>query len=72
MLLYKFVRTVGTAVAVTKDKDGSNLPKRRTPWLAFGTVDVLATDPPRIGANGSEIIAAIERAGFMILGERNA
>lgn len=72
MKLYKFARSIGSAVAVSSDKDGGNLPARSSPWLPFGTVDVHPDDEARIGASGKDILAAVEEDGYMILGEGNA
>jgi uncharacterized membrane protein len=65
MLLYKFGAR-GSRVALTQDKTGSNLPEDGRPWKLLGLTRVDASDGPRIGADSTDIIAAIEKDGFFI------
>jgi hypothetical protein len=66
MKLYKFAARVGSRVALTKDQTGANLPKDGAPWKLIGTTEVEADGKPRIGASSDEIVAAVEKDGFII------
>ena len=67
MKLYKFQASTGMGTALSKDQTGANLPARTLGgWLPQGTLDIQATDGPRIGADSAEIIAAIERDGYYV------
>lgn len=47
-------------------KDLGTLPKLGRGWTPAGTFELRADDPPRIGANSADIIAAIEAHGFFL------
>jgi hypothetical protein len=65
MLLYKFGAGVGSRVALTKDKTGSNLPEDGRPWKALGTTRAEASTSD-IGADCAHVIAAVEKHGFFV------
>jgi hypothetical protein len=66
MVLYKFGAR-GSRVALTQDKTGSNLPEDGRPWKPLGPTEIDASGgPSRIGADSTDIIAAIEKYGFFI------
>jgi hypothetical protein len=67
MTYYIFRARVGNEVAITDDHTGAKLPKRTGAWVYDRPIEINPTDPPRIGANSSEIIDAVDRAGYLIL-----
>jgi hypothetical protein len=51
----------------TPRDDGSNLPAEYSPWRPLKSVKVIPDcTAPRIGANETEVLAAIKRQGYCI------
>ena len=67
MLLHKFVKPLGLRAVLTPDAKGENLPKEGKPWKRWiyqKSIEISATDGPRIGASSEDIIAGIEAKGY--------
>lgn len=59
-------------VAVTRNPEGNNLPDNGTgyPWIRIKSFDLSLGGDARIGANSSDLRAALDSAGFYIQGFR--
>jgi hypothetical protein len=67
MKLYRFKATTGMGMALTDDKSGAKLPKRKFGAWAFDKeMNISAGDGPLIGADSDQIIKGIERDGYFL------
>ena len=66
MQVHKFIKKQGSAVILTSDRLGSNLPEGTDAWTFQKSLEVSDVDPPRIGASSKEIIDGINADGFFI------
>jgi hypothetical protein len=68
MLIHVFKSGPGLERGLTADKSGANLPKdgRPWPWVLEKTLDIGASDGPRIGASSGDILDGIAKDGYFI------
>lgn len=63
--LTKYMEEGGSRIALAAEP--GKLPKIGKGWKEIGTVEISATDGPRIGANSADIIAGVEKDGHFVL-----
>ena len=66
MIFYRFHEAGGSAVVITSDITGANLPKTDNAWTADGQTEIREDGGSRLGVEAREIIEAIEREGFFV------
>ena len=71
MQLHKFWGANRRA-ALSAEFSGHNLPEAGGPWLYERTVDLPEHDTETTGATSDEIIEAVERDGYYLLGADDA
>ena len=64
MEVHVFRNRLGSKQIISQDKSGGNLPDVGQPWIYAKSLNIEATDGPRIGASSEEIIKGIEANGI--------
>ena len=67
MIYYVFKAPAGLGMAITDDKSGAKLPPHRLGgWKFQRTLSLEKDDGPRIGFSSEEIVAAVEKNGYLV------
>ena len=66
VICYRFHEEGGFSVVLTNDITGSNFPRAEKGWRADGQTQVRERDCKRLGAEASEILAAIQQDGYFM------
>jgi len=68
MTLYRFRESTGRGEALTDNRTGAKLPKRKVgEWVFVGDMDINRTGATLFGASRQDIVDGIARHGYFLL-----